>query len=57
MKLYSIITLLVFINGTFAQEYFVRSRASANWKGRSLANTFFSYSQPETKDLLQLQVI
>ncbi len=57
MKLYSIITLLVFINGTFAQEYFVRSRASANLKGRDLASTIFSYGQSETKDLLQLQVI
>ena len=57
MKFNSIIVLLVLINGTFGQEYFERSRASANLKGRSLANSMFSYNQPETKDFLQLQVI
>ena len=57
MKFNSILTLLVFINQTLAQEIVVRSHTSANWKGRDLASTIFSYGQPETKDLLQLQVI
>ena len=55
MKFQFILTLSVFLNGTYGQESFVRSRA--NLKGRGLANIFYPYDTAETKDLLTTQVI
>ena len=50
MKFQFILTLSVFLNGTYGQESFVRSRA--NLKGRGLANMFYPYDTAETKDLI-----
>ena len=54
MKFQFIFTLSVFLNGTYGQESFVRSRA--NLKGRGLAY-MYPFDTAETKDLLTTQVI